>query len=290
MKIIHKITLSAKSDRKILCKLQQIGVKIKGPMSPQIPICTFEIAEDDEHWPEVHNVLAFVKRLSIQTRTEFSIEEIVSAEWVDIYPTHFAGYPMPKLDGTWRNISFNAGEECPSCGIGREQKAPIHLKGEPKLGRNHFMGIFWTYDIFARNEVFDVLSPNGITGFEADSAIHYKKKVPLTTIKQLKVSKELAPGVIDDNLTRADVERMTADNTFTHEPYPCGHVKYIGLGRGMYKFSRSIFKGMPDLVKTHEWFGVGHEAIQCILASAKFAKLYVDKGWRGLNLSPIELV
>ena len=149
---------------------------------------------------------------------------------------------MPDLTWEWKERSYTPEKECKYCGMGLYQKAPIHLKGEPKLGRNHFMGIFWTYDIFARNKVFDVMSQNGITGFEAYPAIHYKKKVPLTTIKQMKVSKELTAGVIDDNLTHADVEGITSDNIITHKPYPCGHIKYVGLGRGMYKFSSKIFK------------------------------------------------
>ncbi len=197
---------------------------------------------------------------------------------------------MPDLDGSYKEISFNPEKECPKCGIGKEQIAPIHLKREPKLHRNDFMGIFWTYDIFARNEIFDVLSKNNITGFEAYPVIHHKKNVPLTTVKQLKITGELASGIVDDNLTRADVERITADNTIAHENYPCGHIKYLGLGRGMYKFSRRIFKDVPDLVKTSEWFGSGHSAFQLVLASAKFVQLYMQNNWKGLSLYPIQLI
>jgi len=64
----------------------------------------------------------------------------------------------------------------------------------------------------------------------------------------------------------------------------------MGLGRGMYKFSCEIFRDASDLVKTHEWFGSGHEAVQLILASARFVRVYFDNNWKGLNLSPIELV
>ena len=251
----------------------------------------FDISEDDPVWPKVSEI---IKKNKIPTvaHTEFTESEILSAEWVCIVPGYFEddGFPMPHLDGSWRNISFNAGKECPNCGIGIDQTAPIHLKSEPNLKDNDFISIFWTYNIFARNEVFDVLSQNGITGFEAYPVIHYKKEVPLTTVKQLKISKVLAPGVIADNLIRADVEGITSDNTITNEDYPCGHIKYLGLSRGMYKFSRDIFKDMPDLVKTHEWFGGGHEAIQLVLTSAKFVKVYMENNWKGLNLSPITLV
>ena len=289
MKITHRIFFNPKMDKAATKKFQKLGIEMKKTGSDYSFCYYFDMYEDNPLWPEVERVLLSAG-IHTSPDTEFTEEEIMSAEWVLIYPSHFAGYPMPDLDDSWRNISFNAGQQCQICGIGRKQVSSIHLKTEPKLGRNHFMGIFWTYDIFARNEIFDILSQNSITGFEAYPAIHYKKKVPLTTIKQLKVSKELAPGVIADNLTHADVEGITADNIITHENYPCGHIKYLGLGCGMYKFSRNIFKNVPDLVKTHEWFGGGYSATQFILASVKFVKVYMENNWKGLSLSPIELI
>lgn len=279
MKIKHRVSFHPKHHPKVKKHFLQLGIELKESFmhgDPKYSLgCHFDMYEDDLLWPEVEKILSSAGILTLPN-TEFTTEEILSAKWVLIYPSHFWGYPMPDLAWEWKERSYTPEQECEHCGVGLCQKAPIHLKGEPKLGRNHFMGIFWTYDIFARNEVFDILSQNGITGFEAYPAIHYKKKVPLTTIKQLKVTGELAAGVINDNLHR--------------ENYPCGHGKYLGLSRGMYRFSRNIFKDTPDLIKTHEWFGGGHSATQFVLASAKFVRLYLDKGWRGLSLSPVELV
>ena len=291
MKIIHRVSYHPKTHQTATKIFLKLGIRAKeSSEDPKYSLgYYFDISEDDPLWPEVEKVLSSAGIHTLPT-TEFTKEEIMSAEWVKIYPSHFGGYPMPNLDDAWQNVSFNAGQECQICGIGRRQVGPIHLKGEPKLGRNHFMGIFWVYDIFAKNEIFDVLTQKGITGFKAYPAIHYKKKTPLETIKQLKVIGELAPGVIADNLTLADVEKITADNIITHENYPCGHIKYVGLGRGMYKYSRNIFGEKLDLVKTHEWFGGGHSAVQLILASAKFVKVYMENNWKGLSLNPIELV
>jgi len=296
MKIKHRISFHPKDHPKVKKRLMQLGIELKELFMHEDTKyslgCHFNIYEDDPLWPEVEKVLssAEIPITDADTDTEFTQEEIMSAEWVRIYPSHFVGYPMPKDHGEWMILSYTSEKECQVCGIELRQKAPIHLKDEPKMGRNHFMGIFWVYDIFAQNKVFDVLLKNGITGFEVYPAIHYKKKVPLNTIKQLKVISELSPGVIAENLTRADVEGITADNIITHKPYPCGHVKYIGLGRGMYKFPRNIFGDKPDLVKTHDWFGGGHSAVQFILASAKFVKVYMENNWKGLSLNPIKLI
>ncbi len=276
MKIVHRVSLSSKLNRKPLKRLRKLGIELSRPISTMIPLQVFEISEDDARWPEISKILTSGRNVPILTRSEFTGEEILSAEWVKVFTAHVWGYPMPNLYDEYKEISYTSENECKDCGIGLCQKAPIHLKSEPKLGRNHFMGIFWTYDIFARNEVFEVLSQNGITGFEACPAIHYKKKAPLKTIKQLKVLGELGPAVINDNLTRED--------------YSCRHVKYLGLSRGMYRFPRDAFKDMPDLVKSHEWFGSGHGAGQLVLASARFAHLYMKNNWRGLSLAPLELI
>jgi hypothetical protein len=293
MKIIHRISFNAKGRKEAIKQFQKLGIAMKVSVAPA-PFSShyhFDMSEDDHLWPEVEKVLLSAGILITKPHTEFTREEIMSSERVLIYPHHRWGYPMPNdYHWQWKERAYTPEQECEYCGIGLRQKAPIHLKCEPKMGRNHFMGVFWLDEIFALNKVFDVLSQNGITGFEAYPAIHYKKKTPLETVKQLKVVNELAPGVIPDNLTRADVEGITADNIITHKPYPCGHVKYIGLGRGMYRFSRNIFRGMPDLVKTHEWFGGMRSAVQFILASAKFVKVYMENNWKGLSLNPIELV
>jgi len=280
MKVIHRVSISKSQDKKVLKKLAKLGID---PFAEGGRVFSnmryFDISEDEPVWPQVSKIIEKSKILDIP-RAEFKSEEILSSEWVRIYPNYFVGedysFPEPYLDDSWKKLSFDYKNECPKCGIGLHQKAPIHLKGEPNMKNNDFMGIFWTYDIFARNEVFEVLLKKGITGFEPYPAIHYERKEPLTTIKQLKVTSELVPGIIDDNLTRGS--------------HSCGHIKYLGLTRGMYKFSRNIFKDMPDFVKTSEWFGSGHLAIQSILASLKFVRLYYEKNWKGLSFAPIQLV
>ena len=183
---------------------------------------------------------------------------------------------MPGLDGSWREVSFNSGQECPECGAGEKQLAPIHLKQEPKLGKNDFMGIYWTFNIFAKPKVIETISSEGLGGFEIIPAIHYKTKEQLSTVKQLKFTQEFPGHVVDDNLTK--------------ELPKCGHIKYLGLTRGMYKFPRDSFDGVPDFVKTSEWFGSGHLALRLTLASSAFVNLYIKNKWKGLCLAPIELL
>lgn len=186
------------------------------------------------------------------------------------------GYPMPDDDAGYKEISFTGDRQCESCGMGLEQKAPIHLRGEPKCDKKDFMSIFWTYSIFSKNNVFEILAQNNITGYEPLPAIHCGKNVNLKTVMQLSVSHKLDMAIMNDNLVRDVTE--------------CGHLKYNMLTRGMMVFPRQAFKGTPDLVQTRDWFGSGHEAFRLILASAKFVELYYKNKWKGLTLSPIKLV
>lgn len=276
MKVIHRIFFNPTHRGKVIKQFHKLGIHMKESGDKKIALCNyFDICEDDSLWPNVKEIISSAGILPT-TKTVFTKKEIVSAEWVWVFPAWLSGYPMPDLDGSYKEVSFNPEKECPECGIGKEQTASIHLKREPKLRRNDFMGIFWTYDIFARPEVFDIMLQEGIEGVEPMLAIHHTLRTPLKKIKQLRILKEHRPCIIDDNLVR---DRTT-----------CGHVKYNVLSRGMMKFSGDAFGHIPDLIRTYEWFGSGHSAFQLVLASAKFVQVYMENKWKGLSLAPIKLI
>jgi len=276
MEIKHRICISPKSDSKAWNKFQKLGIKMEeGGDGKIVRLNYFDINESDLLWPKVAKIITSTGILPT-TETVFSKEEIKSSEWVVIRPEFIYGYPMPDLDFGYKNISFDPKKECSVCGVGMEQMAPIHLKEEPRLGKNDFMGINWTFNTFARLEIIKTMSNEGISGFEVISAIHHDTMEQLNTIKQLKFTQELPGRVVDDNLTK--------------ELPKCGHIKYLGLSRGMYKFPRDSFDGVPDFVKTFEWFGSGHLALRLILASSAFVNLYIKNKWKGLRLEPVELL
>lgn len=276
MEIKHRICVSPKRDAKVCKKFQKLGITMEeGGDGKIVQLSYFDISEDDLLWPEIKKIISS-KNIPTTSHTIFTKKEIQSAKWVKVSPDFIQGYPMPDLDGSWMNVSFNEGQDCPKCGIGIKQMAPIHLKAEPKMGKRDFMGIFWTFNIFVKPEVIETISSEGLTGFEIIPAIHYKTKEQLSTVKQLKFTQELSGKIIDDNLTK--------------ELPKCGHIKYLGLTRGMYKFSRDSFDRAPDFVKTSEWFGSGHLALRLILASSAFVDLYIKNKWKGLCLEPINLL
>lgn len=276
MKVRNRVSFNIRGRAKAYKKFQKLGIKMKGGGAGKIALLSyFDIDEDDPVWPEVKEIILSYNIPTMPNRI-FTKKEIQSAEWVRVGPDFIHGYPMPDIDGSWMNISFNEGKDCPKCGMGIEQLAPIHLKREPKMGKRDFMGIHWTFNIFARPEVIEVMSKNKISGFETMPALHYKTKEPLNTVMQLRFTQELSKGLIDDNLKRELPE--------------CGHIKYLGPSHGMYKFHRDSLNGMPDFVRTSQWFGSGHLALRLILASSAFVDLYIKNKWRGLRLEPVDIM
>lgn len=277
MKIIHRVCLNAKQHAKTLKRIQEFGIEIQQAGNGKIVLLnTFEISENSPIWKDVSKILASAEIKTITTRTEFTKEEISGAEWVRVWPGHVWGYPMPDKDESWKHVSFDTQSECSTCGIGRTQIGPIQLKSEPKIGGNHFMAINWTFDLFSQPEVINTMFKEGISGFEEMQVVHYRSMELLKTVKQLRILNELPSGIIDDNLTKVSSA--------------CNHIKYLGLSRGMYRFSRDAFNGATDLIRSHEWFGSGHQALQLVFASSVFVNLYLENKWKGFCLAPIELI
>jgi len=278
MKIIHRATFSCKLDKKCFRKFTKLGIEpwTCGPAEFS-SVRFFDISEDDPRWPKVSEI---IKKNKIPTlaRAEFTKEEILSAEWVWISPVYFEdeSFPEPHLDDSWKKMSFDYENECPDCGVGLRQKAPIRLKGEPNLKNNDFMSVFWAYPIFARPEVLNTLMENKIEGFEISPVINHSSNTALETVKQMRVIDELLPCIIPDNLQR--------------EHRRCTHIKYYGISHVMLTYPKANFINLPDLIRSGEWFGTGYAANQLILASAKFIKVYMENGWKGLSLAPIRLI
>ena len=276
MEVVHRISFNPKRHTDANRRLQDVGVVLQHVGSEAGPMLVwFEIDEADLKWAEVKEIVTAFN-LPLLTDKRFSEAEIRSSEWVVARSDYIWGYPMPDLDMGYKSVSFDPSSECPVCGTGRNQTASLYLKGEPPWRGRAFMGINWILGICARPDVIDCMREQGLSGFEAVPILKHKSGEPLHTVAQLRFPKVLPHGLIDDN-----VEMETPS---------CGHVKYLGAPRGLYRFSADAFSGCPDFAQTAEWFGSGHLAIKRTLASSGFVDLYMNNSWKGLRLEPIKLV
>ena len=73
-------------------------------------------------------------------------------------------------------------------------------------------------------------------------------------------------------------------------PY-CGRVKYHYPLTEPFMFKASALRGLPDFVKSHEYYGSGLGAYHFILVRNKVVFLVKEKGLRGLGFRrPVHLV
>ena len=91
------------------------------------------------------------------------------------------------------------------------------------------------------------------------------------------------PTVTDPGLVRTEDLPMETCSS-------CGVTKYYPHKRGVMYLKRGGTVPDVDIMQTHEWFGSRLAAYREILISNKFARLIIDKGWKGVALKVVELI
>ncbi len=226
----------------------------------------------------------------------YTKRELDAAERLEISATGHQGYPKPE-DGYFEQTYDST--SCERCGIHGTQVAPLRFSGEPKSKTIQFLQLHWVYDeFFVRHEARDLLTLEDITGVEFGPVLVSRKGDVSRQASQMRVLGTLPPALDASELQtvtckphneewRPDVRATSADREDL--PY-CGRVKYRWAHRGPLRFDRSAYLDVPDLVKSHEWFGSGGSASQCVIVSQRFRQIVIAAEWRGLRFEPIELV
>lgn len=273
MDIWHRITFGHRDN--VAVAIESLGIKyLTSPLPGGGYLISFDITESDSRWPQVETLIRQKSAVDVSD-TVFSPQEILAAEWVRLIPVFEQGYPQPQV--TWVTNPINYEDHCPECGTFR-QASNFRLKQEPYLGRKDFMSLFWTYALFCTPHVFDELKAHGIRGYEKWDAVIHKTDVPSQKVSQLYV-----PTVANPGLMRAeDLKRETC--------LACGLTKYYPHMRGVMYLARTALVADVDILQTYEWFGSGHSAYRELLVSNRFAKLILEKGWRGIKLKVVELL
>lgn len=273
MDIWHRVTFSYKDN--VDSAFEALNLKYKkNPFPGEGYLIHFDIYESAVVWPQVEALIRQKNALDVFD-TIFTPEEILQAEWVRLIPVFEQGYPQPYA--TWVTNPINYKDHCPACGT-FQQATSFRLKKEPHLGKQDFMSLFWTYALFCTPHVFDELEAHGIRGYEKWDAIIHKIALPSQKVSQLYV-----PTVANPGLVRAeDLKREICS--------ACGFTKYYPHMRGVMYLARTAVVSDVDILQTYEWFGSGHSAYRELLVSNRFAKLILEKGWRGIRLKVVELL
>lgn len=186
----HRITFGHKDN--VDSNILDLGIKFeKSPLPGDGYLIHIDINESDSIWPELNKLVKDKKAVDIY-ETFFTDEEIFSSEWVRLVPTFEYGYPQPR--NLWNENHINYSDNCPECGKFK-QTSNFRLEKEPKLGKNSFFCLYWTYTFFAENQVFNELNANGIVGCVKWDAIIDKYDKPSELVSQINILKTANPGI-----------------------------------------------------------------------------------------------
>jgi hypothetical protein len=263
MQVLHR--LSFNSSPQIRLELAAAGIVVG-----EQGFVTFEVDESDAAWPRIERWIA--KRGIVDLiRTTFSEQEIADASWLELIPDWHYGYPQPnEADFGYREATHDLTNYCERCGVGKRQKAPFQVKGEPKWGRRSILQMNWVFDeYFVTPDLWlDVFKPHGI----ASRPVINTRGAELQTVVQLVTVEEV--GIVTDGLA-------------TDSPgcSQCGRTKYLPVTRGPFP----ALSGEPSggMAKTKEYFGSGASAYRGVVISQALASEMIRRAVRGASLRPV---
>ena len=242
MKIIHHI--AGNWDKKQVEALRKHGVSVQEGVDRVV------LDESDERYRKIKPLVESWRVLDA-VGTEFSAEDFKSASGFIILADWQWGYPQPEDDFGYLEVTYDTSKYCSVCGAGLTQKAPFHIKKEPKWGKKLAFILFWVLDeIFVHVDAYDrVFKPLGIQSWPV---LIYKKNTIAQTVVQL---------VIPDSTVPLELDGYAAESCTK-----CGRKRYLPITRGFFPpFRNGAIPGR--VAKTQEYYGSGASASKWIYAS-----------------------
>ncbi len=258
-------------DETMTRSLREMGISFKIVGESTGGLVSFDVSEGCSNWSTVD---AWLKEHDVVTccTTKFTSGELKKARWLAVKPTWHHGYPKPDSNNGYRDITYNLREYCKKCGVGKTQKAPFRMSGEPKWGKKYILQLNWVFDeYFVKPDLWRaVFEPLGI---DCWPVLCYRTGEELETVVQLKVD-----TVLEDPLDMMDHCLEVCSE--------CHRGKYLPFTRGMFPAMTSAPKD-THIVKSREWFGSGASANRAIIVSQEIAKPIREQKIKGVSFTPL---
>lgn len=276
MEIKNHIIFDEDDAPKLAKYLSENGIEYKDSE------CFFvlDISEQSPHWPTIKKKLK--KDISYISETTFTIDELNSAEWLQVRSAWRFDYPQPEDHYGYESITYTKEHLCDECKNGLIQQAPFRFKKEPKWGKRNFMMTNWVYDeFFVSPRAKKILENENIPNISFMPVLNKKGNVVFEETYQLIIESLLPLGLISkESCIQAK-----------YHCSKCNRVKYHTNGRGQYVFPRAIFENMPPIIKTSDCFGWGAESHRLIIVNQEIFQLLRRNGLdSSLVFEPIKLV
>lgn len=172
---------------------------------------------------------------------------------------HENGYPMPDLDGGYKELTYDLTDYCPNCGMGFKQKDAFRLKNVPPIGKKQIFGLGWVFDeLFIEKSVYEeIFKPLGVKSREV---LKYKQDIPFENTVQL---------VLDETQEKLNLEGYPTENCSV-----CKRYKYLAMPQGFYPMHKNI---IAPIFKSSEYFGSGALAFKKIFVSKELREKLIAK-------------
>lgn len=239
MEIWHRVSFNGDTKPNFKISVDQFAIKYKISPLPghEVGLIYFDITETDPNWLQVESLIREIGASDVYD-TIFTHEEILSAEWSRLVSVFERSYPQPQSSWSVEPIAYEG--HCPECGIFQRQKESFRIKKEPRLGKNHFMSLYWTYALFTVPSVFSEFSKRNFSGYEIWDVIIHKTNQPSEMISQIYIS-----NVGDKSLLPEDELKPSICSQ-------CKTEKYLPHMRGYMKFNFNLQEIKSDFILTHE--------------------------------------
>jgi hypothetical protein len=256
----------------------------------------FTVSENDPLFPVISELIEKYDFYT-QTGVYYSQQDIEAAEWV--YAT-VGEYQYPQPEDEYRETTYDTSDYCARCGMGAVQVRPFQLKRDFKQKSSRFLGLHWVHDeVFVRPEVKAIFEKANISGVEFSHPVHVKSSEDIEGVYQIAIQTIAEPGLVTEGLSpvtcKVNNEESYVEgvgrikNRLGDYPY-CSRVKYHFPRTDTIKFRGDSLAGLPDIAKSHEYFGSGAAANRLILMRSRVVKLVKEYKLRGLKFIPIEVV
>ena len=280
MDVYHRIGFNPRRSPGLQEIIERLGISYRTSPLPgyEVGLIYFDIYESDSAWPELHRILkAWPVSVSNRFDTIFDEEEILAAAWLRLVPVKESGYLKPETP-KWRSLLYEG--YCKGCGAYDRQKSPIQMSKAPRRPKGSFVSPIGPYVLMCSPQMEGEMQAAGIYGYEVWPVLRYRKNEAFENTIQLYIPRAAQPGL-------TETEGLSSSRCLE-----CGRVKYQPHMRGIMYFDREAFARVEglDIFHSFEWFGSGHAAYREIIISNRFARLILEKKWKGVRMKVIELV
>jgi len=224
---------------------------------------------------------------------EFSEEELRNAEYLDMHPAGYWGYPQPE--SSYQEKSYDLSTACskPRCGRGARQIKPFFIKGIPKFGKNDILAINWEYEFLITDRLKTLIKGESLTGAEFWPLFNLRKPDPIKGFHQLYVKNELPPMSSNSKLTRPTADGIplcSCDFSWTLPRFhPSGPVSPAAVSDPVCPpvYNRKSLENAMDFNKTAEFLGAAWGGTQNTIVSRRVFELFAKNNIRQVKFKPI---